>query len=172
MATIKISFNILIALVVLVILLISAYFLVSIELSSESTTTTLPTVTTIPTTTRPSTTSTTTTTLPASLRENLLNLANENIQDKCNIVYDEIEKKHLPTSTWFTNLCPGLKDREETEKWRANAYLNDECDAEKENGCIEIFTSISLDEKVVCVWAINHFDASKVHFENLTQKYC
>ncbi len=172
MVEIKIRPKILVAFILLILAILAAYFLVSIELASIPTTTTLPKTTTLHTTTIPSTTSTTTTTLPASLRESLLGLANENIQGKCNITYTKIEKKHLPTSEWFTYLCPEFEDLDETEKWRTSAYLNDECNLEKENGCIEIFTSISLNEELICVWAINHFDASMLSLGNLTQKYC
>jgi hypothetical protein len=172
MAEIKIRTNIVIAFVLLILAIISAYFLISIELSDLSTTTTLPKVTTLPTTTRPPTTSTTTTTLPASLREHLVELANENIQGECNITYTGVERKHLPTSVWFTDLCPDFKDLEETEKWRTSAYLNDMCNPEQEDGCIEILTSISLGEELICVWAINHFNSSMVNSGNLTQKYC
>ena len=172
MAKIKIRLNLLVAFIVLIFAIVSAYFLISIELSNVSTTTTLPGTTTLHTTTMPPTTSTTSTTLPAHLREGLVGVANENIEGKCNVAYTKIEKKHVPTSKWFTDLCPEFKNHTETEKWRANAYLNDECDPDKEDGCIEIFTSISLDEKLICVWGINHFDASRITFEDLTQEYC
>jgi len=175
MVKIKISLNILIVFIVLILAVISAYFLISIELSNMTTTSTLPKTTTIPTTTRPLTTTeppTSTTTLPYSLKKRLLDLANRNIKGKCNVTYTMVERKHLPTSKWFTDLCPDFKDLNETEKWRTNAYLNDVCILEKEDGCIEVFTSISLDEKLLCVWAINHFNASTINFGILTQKYC
>lgn len=172
MVTIKIKLNVLVAFIVLIFAIVSAYFLSSIELSNISTTTTLPKTTTISTPTKPPTTSTTTTTLPASLRKHLLELANENIKGKCNVTYTNIERKHFPTSKWFSDLCPNFRGYDETEKWRTSAYLNDVCDLDKENGCIKIFTSISLDEKLICVWGINHFNASMITLEDLTQKYC
>jgi hypothetical protein len=171
MVVIKIRLNVLVAFIVLIFAVILAYFLISIELSSVSTTT-LPKTTTVLTTTKPPTTTTSTTTLPASLKKRLLELANENIKDRCNVTYTYVEKKHFPTSKWFSDLCPNFKDYNETEKWRTSAFLNDECDLEKENGCIEIFTSISLDEKLICVWAIDHPLGKMITFETLTQEYC
>jgi len=167
MVKIKINLYVLIAFIVLFFAIVSAYFLVSMELANM-TTTTLPKTNTILTTTSP----TTTTTLPAPLGEGLLGLANKNIRDKCNVTYTNIERKHFPTSKWFSDLCPNFKDYNETEMWRADAYLNGECNLEEENRCIEIFTSISLDEKLICVWGINHYNASKITLEDLTQKYC
>jgi len=168
MVKIKINLYVLTAFIVIIFAIISAYFLISIELSNM-TTTTLPETTTIFTTTIPLTT---TTTLPALLREGLLGLANENIQGKCNVTYTSVERKHIPASKWFTNLCPNFANLNETEKWRTSAYLNDKCNIDEESGCIEIFTSISLDEKLICVWGVNHFDASTLTFEELTKKYC
>lgn len=175
MIKIKISFNILVVFIVLILAVISAYFLISIELSNMTTTSTLPKTTTIPTTTRPLTTTeppTSTTTLPYSLKKRLLDLANRNIKGKCNVTYTMIERKHFPTSKWFSDLCPNFKNYNETEMWRTDAYLNDKCNLDLENECIEIFTSINLDEKLICVWGIDHFSTKTIPLENLTQEYC
>ena len=174
MIKIKINLYILIAFLVLIFAIVLAYFLISIELTNM-TTTTLPETTTILTTTRPLTTTeppTSTTTLPYSLRKRLLDLANRNIKGKCNVTYAMVERKHFPTSKWFSDLCPNFKNYNETEMWRTDAYLNNKCNLDIENECIEIFTSISLDEKLICVWGINHYNASRITLEDLTQKYC
>jgi hypothetical protein len=120
----------------------------------------------------PSTTSTTTTTIPASLSEHLLELANKNIEGKCNVTYTQIERMHLPTSRWFTDVCPKFKNYNETEQWRTSAYLSGNCNLGLENGCIEIFTSISLNEKIMCVWGINHNTTNTISFNDLNQTYC
>jgi hypothetical protein len=120
----------------------------------------------------PSTTSTASTTIPVSLIKHLLDLANKNIKGKCNVTYTHVERSHLPTSRWFTDVCPKFKNYNETEQWRTSAYLNDSCNSNVENECIEIFTSISLNEKIICVWGMDHYSTITIPFENLTQTYC
>lgn len=121
MAKIKIKTKFLITFIVLILALISLYFLVSIEFS-EISTTTLPKTTTL---------STTTTTIPNYLNQTLLELANANIKNKCNVTYTYFERKHFPSSKWFFDVCPNFLGYNETEMWRTNAYLNGECDLER-----------------------------------------
>jgi hypothetical protein len=171
MVKIRIDPTILVVFVVLLLAILTTYFLISIGLNDMTTTSTLPKITTIITTTNPPEETTSTTTLPYSLRKRLLDLANAN-KGKCNVTYTQFERKHFPTSRWFLDVCSNFKNYNGTEIWRTDAYLNNKCNLGVADECIQVFTSISLDEKKICVWAIDQYSAKTISFGNLTQKYC
>jgi DNA-binding MarR family transcriptional regulator len=88
-----------------------------------------------------------------------LELANIDMQSKCGIVYNQIEK--LPWSkegtswTLLTSICPNIENYNYSEVWRAGRYLNEaECSLPYSENCVEIITLVGIYGEFTCSYGL------------------
>ena len=84
-----------------------------------------------------------------------LELANIDVQSKCNVEYTQIEK--MPWSKEgstlnFTNICPEIERYNYSEAWRANVFLNKSCSL---SSCMKIITLIGIHGEFVCSYGLD-----------------